>query len=79
MASVRNGMPAGLLAGVRWCRSGRSGPTGNCVEFAELAAGEQVGVRNSRHPDGPALVFERSEVAAFLRDVRSGELDQLLE
>jgi hypothetical protein len=61
----------------RWIKSSFSGPTGgNCVEVAFLADG-QVAVRNSRHADGPALVFTRAEWEAFLRGARGGEFDQL--
>ena len=30
-------------------------------------------MRNSRHPDGPALVFTRAEWDAFLGGARDGE------
>lgn len=32
-------------------------------------------MRNSRDPDGPALVFTRAEIAAFLSGVKHGEFD----
>ena len=72
-----NGMPAGDLRGVRWHKSRRSSAQGNCVETARLPAGE-VAVRNSRHPEGPALIFTRDEVRAFLEGVRDGDFDDLL-
>ena len=75
--SVRNGMPAAELPGVTWRKSRRSGPQGgNCVEFARLPDG-QVAVRNSRHPAGPALVYTRAEIAAFLAGAKAGEFDDL--
>ena len=59
----------------RWIKSSFSGPTGgNCVEVAFLAGG-QVAVRNSRHADGPALVFTSAEWGAFLSGARGGEFD----
>jgi Domain of unknown function (DUF397) len=68
-----NGMPASAIAGARWTKSARSGPTGgNCVEVAFLSGGE-VAMRNSRQPDGPALVFTRAEWDAFLGGARDGE------
>jgi hypothetical protein len=73
MSIISNGMPAGGLAGVRWVKSRRSGPTGgNCVEVAFLPAGD-VAMRNSRHPDGPALIFTRAEWDAFLGGAGDGE------
>jgi hypothetical protein len=60
----------------RWIKSSFSGPTGgNCVEVAFLTDG-QVALRNSRHADGPALVFTRAEWDAFLRGARGGDFDQ---
>jgi hypothetical protein len=77
MSSIRNGMAATALTGVRWVKSGRSGPTGgNCVEIAALSGGG-VAMRNSRHPDGPALIFTRSEWDAFRGGVAAGEFDRL--
>ncbi|MEP7023330.1 MAG: DUF397 domain-containing protein [Actinomycetota bacterium] len=73
MSIISNGMPASSLDGVTWVKSRRSGPTGgNCVEVAFLEAGG-VAMRNSRHPDGPALVFTRAEWDAFLGGAGDGE------
>jgi hypothetical protein len=72
-----NGMPAGDLPGARWRKSGRSSAQGNCVELAKVA-GAEVAVRNSRHPDGPALIFSKAEVRAFLEGVKDGDFDDLL-
>jgi len=70
-----NGMPASELD-VEWVKSERSNPNGECVEIGLLRGG-QVAVRNSRFPDGPALVFPREDVAALIRAAREGELDAL--
>jgi len=73
MTSIRNGMDASTLTGATWIRSRRSGPTGgNCVEVAFLSDG-QIAMRNSRHPEGPALIFTRSEWDAFLGGAKDGE------
>ena len=72
---VKNGVPADQPA-VSWRKSRASNPSGSCVEVAGLAGGE-IAVRNSRHPSGPALVYTRTEIAAFLTGVKNGEFDDL--
>jgi hypothetical protein len=72
---VENGVPADQL-GLAWRKSRASNPSGACVEVAELPGGE-VAVRNSRHPCGPALIYTRGEIAAFLAGAKAGEFDDL--
>ncbi|MEU4134106.1 DUF397 domain-containing protein [Streptomyces wuyuanensis] len=72
-----NGMPAGELNSVTWIKSSHSNATGNCVELAALPDG-QVAVRNSRDPQGPALVYTRDEVEAFVAGARGGEFDEVI-
>jgi hypothetical protein len=73
---VINGVPADRLVSARWRKSVASNPTGSCVEVAELADGA-IAVRNSRYPSGPALIYTRAEVEAFLAGVKNGEFDDL--
>jgi hypothetical protein len=72
-----NGIEATSLPGAAWQKATYSNPSGNCVELAKLSDG-RVAVRNSRHPCGPALVYERAELAAFLAGAKAGEFDGML-
>jgi hypothetical protein len=74
---ITNGMPAPELGAVRWRKSARSNSQGNCVELARLDGGH-VGVRDSKHPTGPALVFAEEEVARWIGDLKRGRYDHLL-
>lgn len=65
-----SGAQASLLRTAAWRKSSYSTPSGNCVEAAGLADG--VALRDSRFPDGPALVFTSAEWDAFLGGVRAG-------
>jgi hypothetical protein len=69
-----NGVAADSLTGVQWVKSARSNPSGNCVEVAQLPDG-RVAMRNSRHPGGPALIYTRAEMAAFVAGARDGDFD----
>ncbi|MFF7991067.1 DUF397 domain-containing protein [Kitasatospora xanthocidica] len=71
-----NGMAAADLQGVVWQKSLHSNSQGNCVEFAALPGGD-VAMRNSRFPDGPALIYTRAEIAALLLGAKDGEFDHL--
>ncbi|MGW1888402.1 DUF397 domain-containing protein [Streptomyces sp. NPDC001970] len=72
-----NGIQADALNSVTWIKSSHSNATGNCVELAALPDG-QVAVRNSRDPKGPALVYTRDEVEAFVAGARGGDFDAVI-
>ena len=69
-------VPAQLRA-AKWRKSRHSNPSGNCVEMARLP-GEQVAVRDSHRPDGPALLFTRAAWERFLCGVREGAVELAL-
>lgn len=77
MTLAYNGIEATSLEGALWQKATFSNPSGNCVELAKLADG-RIAVRNSRHPGGPALVYERAELDAFLQGAKAGEFDGML-
>ncbi|MFG2714960.1 DUF397 domain-containing protein [Streptomyces goshikiensis] len=77
MDHAYNGMASAELDGVTWQKSRHSNSQGSCVEFAKLPGGA-VAMRNSRFPDGPALVYTPAEIEALLLGVKDGEFDHLI-
>ncbi|WP_280387748.1 DUF397 domain-containing protein [Nocardia wallacei] len=63
------------LSGAKWFKSSRSQGGKECVEVAFLDEG-MVGVRDSKNPAGPALVFTPGEWEAFTGGVVQGEFNQ---
>ncbi|ABP55446.1 protein of unknown function DUF397 [Salinispora tropica CNB-440] len=57
------------LTGARWRKSGNNG--GSCVEVADNLPGV-VGVRDSKDPTGPALVFGPAAWRAFVTQLTDG-------
>jgi Domain of unknown function (DUF397) len=78
MHQAHNGISASQLPSLKWQKSRRSNPSGNCVEMAQLPGGAGIAVRNSRHPDGPALIYTHDEIAAFILGARDGDFDNLI-
>lgn len=63
------------LTKARWFKSTRSSAAKDCVEVAFLDEG-LVGVRDSKNPSGPALVFAPGEWDSFTAGMRYGEFDR---
>ncbi|MDH2428586.1 DUF397 domain-containing protein [Sphaerisporangium sp. TRM90804] len=60
------------LSSAKWRKSSRSsGDGGTCVEVASNLPGV-VAVRDSKNPQGPALVFTPEEWHAFLGSAKAG-------
>ncbi|MFI5497328.1 DUF397 domain-containing protein [Actinoplanes sp. NPDC051859] len=59
------------LTGARWHKSTRSGSNGgDCVEVADNLP-RIVAVRDSKNPDGPALVFPRAAWRTFVDSLKT--------
>ncbi|MEV7967634.1 DUF397 domain-containing protein [Sphaerisporangium sp. NPDC088356] len=62
------------LRDAAWFKSSYSGSSGgDCVEVAALP-GARVGVRDSKDPAGPALIFTGCEWDLFRRGLGDGRL-----
>ena len=59
------------LTGANWFKSSKSANNGQCVEVAFV--GEQVAVRDSKNPTGPALLFTQDDWSAFIAGVTANE------
>jgi Domain of unknown function (DUF397) len=66
------------LRQVRWQKSRYSNSQGSCVEMGLLPGGD-IAVRNSRDPDGPALIYTQAEIHALLQGAKDGDFDSLLQ
>jgi hypothetical protein len=62
------------LADAVWQKSTRSGPVSdNCVEIAFVDGA--IAMRDSKHPEGPVLLFTAEEWDAFVEGAKDGEFD----
>ncbi|MET7762676.1 DUF397 domain-containing protein [Streptomyces sp. NPDC005336] len=77
MDRIHNGMRAADLGSEGWRKPWSGGNGGNCVEALKLDDG-RVAIRQSTDPDGPALIYTRSEIIAFIRGAKAGEADFLV-
>ncbi len=60
------------LSRMNWFKSSYSEGSGQCVEVAWLDGG-RVGVRDSKNPTAPALIFTPGEWDAFTAGIQDGE------
>jgi hypothetical protein len=77
MQDIHTGICAAELVGASWKKSQRSNSQGACVEIARLD-GATIAMRNSRDPQGMALVYPADAVRALVSAVRTGEFDYLI-
>ncbi|MFJ9371327.1 DUF397 domain-containing protein [Nocardia sp. NPDC101769] len=57
-----------------WFKSSRSAQQDACIEVAHFA--DQTGVRDSKHPGGPELMFPAAEWGVFNDAVKAGRFDR---
>lgn len=60
------------LSAANWFKTSHSSGGAECVEVAFLD-GDMVGVRDSKNPTGPALVFTPTEWDTFTASITAGE------
>jgi hypothetical protein len=56
-----------------WCKSSRSGTTGECVEVAITA--DVATVRDSKDPDGGRFAVSAGHWRSFLSQLKAGRYD----
>ncbi|MFF7591367.1 DUF397 domain-containing protein [Kitasatospora purpeofusca] len=61
------------LLNASWFKSSYSNNGGECVEVSASFPGAAVPVRDSKDPEGPALVFPTDAWSAFVAGVQAGE------
>ena len=59
------------LTGASWFKSSKSAGNGQCVEVAFVDG--DVAMRDSKDPEGPALMFGAKQWAEFVAGVSRGE------
>ncbi|MGW4897831.1 DUF397 domain-containing protein [Kitasatospora sp. NPDC004240] len=65
------------LSGIAWRKSSYSTNGGECVEVAPDLLPGLLPVRDSKDPEGPALVFPVTAWASFVSAIRAGEFGEV--
>ena len=77
MGRIYSGMPAKQLGSEGWRKPWSGGNGGSCVEALKLADG-RVALRQSTDPDGPALIWNHSDISLFIQAAKAGKADFLV-
>lgn len=75
-SSVNGSQPWGTVLGWSWVKRFLRSFNGHCVEVGKLPDGD-IGIRDSKNPEGPVTRFTPDEWDAFLRRVRYGDFNSL--
>ncbi|HEX5494839.1 MAG TPA: DUF397 domain-containing protein [Mycobacteriales bacterium] len=68
--------PVPDLTGAQWRSGDPDGTADGGASRVEIAfVDDMIVMRDSKHPDGPVLVFTRSEWDAFLAGAKDNEFD----
>ncbi|MET9611806.1 DUF397 domain-containing protein [Kitasatospora indigofera] len=67
-------LPNAAASGLDFKKSSYSGQDNNCVEVA-VPGGPATYVRDSKDPEGPALVFPAESLQAFVASAAAGDFD----
>lgn len=62
-------------ASLVWVKARSSTSYGQCIQVASATAG--VAMRDSKDPDGPILLYTRTEFKTFLDGARNGDFDHI--
>ncbi|WP_083982530.1 DUF397 domain-containing protein [Actinomadura hibisca] len=74
ISTDRNAAHRSTLVAASWRKSSYSqGEGAECVELARIPAA--IGIRDSKAPDGPALVISPTAARALANQIKDGELN----
>lgn len=83
--SAYPGVPDDALSAVlagQWVKSSYSNGNGGCLSFTASPDGQFVGVQDDKLPVSERVrrtqVFDRNELAAFVKAAKDGEFDHLI-